>query len=784
MMRGMREKRDNGPSIDELDEVKGVVVTVVQRRDDWAVIEIQPEGGKPWDTITAVGSLPSIREGHQVTVRGRHRNGPRGPRFEVDRRLCAQVSVPTTAEGVAKWLCGFRGFGPHWAQKIIDHFGPEPEKVIKTLHEDPKLLLQVPGLAKIAERIMPVFEQEIGHGELQSLLFSVGLSAGLVRKVIDTFGPKAGKIVAENPYQMIGRVRGVGFDSADKIAKQTGVTPESLERIAAGLEHLLDEARDEGHCFIPRFQLTFQAAGLLSLHKDTVDKGLSMLLKGEGDTPPRLVQAEKAAIYRGAMLRAEKLIAADLTARLAKGDYRPLPPEVYDWWKGQTKTTLSAGQEAAVFQAIAKRVLIITGGAGTGKTTTLRAIVEILGALDLKIQGAAPTGRAAKRAEQVTRRNFMTIHRLTGAKGEYGEGKERGPNELLTQIDTLIIDEMSMVDIPLLAQLLRATPPKVQIIMVGDPNQLPSIGPGRILADLIESGVIPVAALTEVYRQAAESGIIRGATAINQGDMPELKPWTGVPTLGGLHFLEAEDPEDVMSALEDAMGAVLRTEKAPGVKYTLDDMQVIVPQRTTEIGTQAINARLQAHFNPDGAPLPGRPYLRVGDKVMQVVNNYDLDVMNGDVGYIRGFTDTEDGIKVIVAFYQGQDARGQDDWRTIPYGKENLGEIVLSNACSVHKLQGSEAPIIFMVVHSSHGYMLNRRLLYTAVTRGKTCVVLVGLKAAIERAVGNRRTEARNTRLLLRLQEQAKAAKLPTFNHQVHLSPVGTTSAPVDDGAF
>lgn len=779
-MRPMRDNKDRGPALEDLEVLSGLVVTVVKRRDDWAVIEVRPDGMQAWDTRMVVGSLPTVREGHHITVRGKSGVDPaRGPRFQVDRRFCASISVPTTAEGVKSWLCGFRGLGASWAQKIVDHFGPDPAKVIKALHDNPRRLMEVPGLAKIAERIMPVFEQEIGHGELQSLLFSVGLSSGMVRKVIDVFGPKAGKIVAENPYKMIGRVRGMGFDSADKIAQKTGVSLDSLERIAAGLEHLLDEARDEGHAYLPRWSLTHQAAALLGLPRDTISDGLNALLRPEGEAPPRLVQAEDKGIYTAAMLRAETLIATDLIARLAQGDFDPLPQETFAWWRDQSKMTLAPGQQAAVFLAIQKRVCVITGGAGVGKTTVLKAIVEIMGALDLRIQGAAPTGRAAKRAEQVTRRSFMTIHRLTGKNGEERGGRDGKTNELLTQIDVLILDELSMVDIPLAAQLLRSTPPHVQIIMVGDPNQLPAIGPGRILGDLIDSGVIPVAALTEVFRQAAESGIIRGATAINRGEMPELLGWSGEVVPGGMHLLEAQDSDDLIDCLKDAMQDVLKCEKAPGVRYTLDDMQVIVPQKTTEVGTKAINDHLQAFFNPHGAPLRSRPYLRVGDKVMQIVNNYELDVMNGDVGYINGTMEGEGGEEVQVMFYMGTDAAGRDEWRNVLYSKENLSEIVLSNACSVHKLQGSEALIIFMIVHTAHAYMLNRRLLYTAVTRGKVSVILVGMPAAITAAVANRRTEARNTRLLIRLQAAALAAGLPTYGHSPAAPP-----EPVDEDGF
>ena len=543
-------------------------------------------------------------------------------------------------------------------------------------------------------------------------------------RIFKTYGADAIRLISENPYRLARDIRGIGFKSADQIAQKLGIEKTAMIRARAGIAYALTEAMDEGHCGLPRDELLTMAAALLEVPGEIIETALELEL-GDGEVIADTVE-ERPCIFLAGLHRAERAIAGRLRT-LATGSL-PWPAidaeKAIPWVETKAAITLAESQREAVRLALQSKLLVITGGPGVGKTTLVNSILKILTVKGVRIALAAPTGRAAKRLSESTGLEAKTIHRLLEADPVHGGFRRREDNTL--ECDLLVVDETSMIDVPLMHALLKAVPDQSALILVGDVDQLPSVGPGQVLADIIASGVVPVVRLTEVFRQAAESRIIVNAHRINQGLMPE---WVQDPA-SDFHFIECVDPEDGVAKILQIV-----RERIPA-RYGLDpirDIQVLCPMNRGGLGARSLNIDLQKALNPPGELRVERfgSTFAVGDKAMQVENDYDREVYNGDLGVIRSID--PEASEIVIEF----------DGRPVTYGFGELDEIVLAYATTIHKSQGSEYPAVVIPLTTQHYPMLQRNLLYTAVTRGKRLVVIVGQRKAMAIAVKGRQTRRR-----------------------------------------
>jgi exodeoxyribonuclease V alpha subunit len=693
-----------------------------------------------------VGYAAEISAGEWVTVSGTWVNDrEHGQQFKA---AFLRSSPPTTAEGIEKYLGSgmIRGIGPIYASKLVAMFGAE---VFEVIEQAPERLREVPGIGRVrAGRIAQAWADQKVVREIMVFLHSHGVGTARAVRIFKTYGNDAVQVMAENPYRLARDIRGIGFRTADAIAARLGIEPTAMIRLRAGINYALLEASGEGHCGLPAAEL-LKLAGELLAEERPDETGASRRVPLE----PALIQtaldlelsegsvvadslAGEPGIFLSHLHRDERGIAEALL-ELAQG----APPwgvidaqRAIGWVERRLGLELAASQRAAVEQALASKVLVITGGPGVGKTTLINAILQILAAKQLRIQLCAPTGRAAKRMAEATGVEAKTIHRLLEFDpAVYGF---RRNSDLPLECDLLVVDETSMVDVPLMASLLAAVPEKAALFLVGDVDQLPSVGPGQVLADLIGSGAVPVTRLTEVFRQAASSRIITSAHAINAGRMPDLQPRSGngETALSDFYFLQAETPEQ-------AVGLILKlvAERIPA-RFGLDpigQVQVLCPMARGGCGARALNAELQQVLNPDPAEQVERFGWRFapGDKVMQIANDYEKEVFNGDLGTIDSLD--ADNSELTVVF----------DGRSVTYGWGELDALVLAYACTIHKSQGSEYPAVVIPLLTQHYAMLQRNLVYTGITRGKQLVVLVGQTKALAMAVKNHRGRRRYTRL-------------------------------------
>ena len=714
------------------ESISGLIerVTFHNEENGFAVLKIKAKGHR--DLVTVVGSLPSVSAGEWLTAEGRWGvDREFGQQFKAELLNC---SAPTTREGIEKYLGSgmVKGIGPIYAKKLVDKFGEQIFDVIEKHSAD---LQTVDGIGPKRRQIIKAAwaEQKVIR-QIMVFLHSQGVSTSRAVRIYKTYGDDAVERVRANPYALASDIHGIGFKTADEIAQRIGIPFDSLLRACAGLTHVLAEAMDDGHCALPTHLLKERAVQLLAVPEKIVDAALA---KNIAESKlARETHAGEELIFIPAIQRAEEQI-ADRIRKLAAAPAN-YPPIDFDkaaaWCEQKTGKTLAPSQRDALRKALASRALVITGGPGVGKTTLLNAVLKILRAKKVRCLLSAPTGRAAKRLFDATGLEARTIHRLLEAQpgGRFGRN-ESNPVEC----DLLVVDETSMVDVPLMSRLLRATPFSSSLLLVGDVDQLPSVGPGMVLRDLIDSKTIPVVRLTEVFRQAANSRIITNAHRINQGFLPEAST---TESDSDFHFIEREEPERIADTLVEVV-----KHRIPA-KFKLDpicDIQVLCPMNRGSLGVRELNLRLQNELN---SPRIGEPHVekfgwqfRLRDKVIQTQNDYDKDVFNGDIGQIVKIDPAER--EVTVRF----------DGRNVPYDFGEMDELSLAYAITIHKSQGSEFPAVVIPVATQQYMLLQRNLIYTGVTRGKKLVVLIGQKKALGMAVHNNRTESRFSALLPRL---------------------------------
>ena len=635
------------------------------------------------------------------------------------RARFVRTSAPTSTDGIERYLASgmIRGIGPVYARKLVKAFG---EKVFDIIESSPDRLNEIAGIGKVrARRITDAWAEQKIVREIMVFLHSHGVGTARAVRIFKTYGADAVQVMSENPYRLARDIRGIGFKTADAIAMKLGIEKTAMVRIRAGISYALSEAMSDGHCGLPVNELVPLAVGLLEVSSELVQTALDLELADAtvvsdsvGETP---------CIFLAGLHRAEITIANRIHCLV--NETLPWayiePDKALPWIEQKTGLSLAESQDAAVRLALMSKVLVITGGPGVGKTTIVNSILRILSVKDVKLQLCAPTGRAAKRMSEATGFEARTIHRLLEVDPKSGAFKRDADNPI--DCDMLVVDEASMVDVLLMQSLMKAIPDQATLLIVGDIDQLPSVGPGQVLADVIASGAVTVVRLTEVFRQAAESRIITTAHRINQGQMPDLSKPEGE---SDFYFVEADEPEAAVRRIIDLVKLhIPRRFKLDPVR----DIQVLCPMNRGGVGARSLNIELQAALNPAGE----RKVERFGwtfaphDKVMQIQNDYDKEVYNGDIGFVED-VDPDSG-ELIATF----------DGRNVAYGFGELDMLVPAYAATIHKSQGSEYPAVIIPVMTQHYTMLQRNLLYTGVTRGKRLVVLVGQKKAVAIAVKN-----------------------------------------------
>jgi len=722
------------------DRISGSIerVTFHSEETGFSVLQVKFRGKRYLATV--VGTLPSVTPGEWIEAKGHWAiDHQHGRQFKAEH---LEVSHPDTIEGIEKYLGSglIKGIGPQFAARLVQAFGLE---VFNVIERQPKSLLDAQGIGPIRyERITTAWEEQKAVRKIMVFLHSHGVGTSRASRIYKTYGEEALGKVQENPYCLARDIWGIGFKTADEIAGRLGVPKDSLIRARAGVEFVLQESTEEGHCAYPREDLTKRASKLLEIPEQKIEEAIEK--ETEEGTLVQHGNRGLQLIYLAALDAAERLLAQHL-ARLAAGSH-PCPSinfqKALDWIEKRLSIRLANRQRETLQKATQAKVLVITGGPGVGKTTLVNSIVKILEAKGLRVRLAAPPGRAAKRMSEATGREAQTIHRLLEFDPGTGKFKHHQRNPL--KGDLFILDETSMIDLVLAYRMVRAIPLHAGLILVGDVDQLPSVGPGNVLRDIIDSEVFPVQRLNEVFRQAAESSIIMNAHRINAGELPQ---WPQAKTEqevdSDFYFIRCSDPGKGAELIQHLI------QKRIPERFGFDsvtDIQVLTPMQKGQLGARGLNLMLQSSLNPSESGISRYGYrFSVGDKVMQIVNNYDKDVFNGDIGLVENLQFEE---RELVVRFEG---------RRVRYDFEQLDELVLSYAITIHKSQGSEYPCVVIPVHTQHYTLLQRNLLYTAVTRGKRLVVLVGTLKALNISLSKVEARRRITTLRERLADFKRA---------------------------
>src|SRR5215469_9700775 len=687
-----------GPDTSSTEEVSGLIerVTFHNEENGFCVLRVRVRGHR--DEVTVVGSLPTVTAGEWLEAEGWWvRDKEHG--LQLKAQLMKTVP-PTTVEGIERYLSSglVKGIGPVLAKKLVGRFGAEVLGVIENRVTE---LQSVDGIGpKRQERIAHAWQEAKQVREIMLFLHSHGVSTSRAVRIFKTYGEQAIEKVRSNPYMLAKDIYGIGFATADQIAQKIGIPRDSLDRARAGIDHVLLEATSEGHCALPLEKLKLTAAKLLETPEATIEQALSQML-----TSGSLLLEEidgDALIFLPHLRKAEEGLAAKIKALTqAPMIYPPIDFEkAATWCQQRTGKTLASSQREALKTVLQNRVVVITGGPGVGKTTLVNSILTILRAKKVKCLLCAPTGRAAKRLTETTGVEARTIHRLLEVDPATGRFLRNEDKPL--DCGLLIVDETSMVDVLLMHALLRALPKNAALILVGDVNQLPSVGPGSALRDLIESGLLPVVRLTEVFRQAAASKIITGAHLIRQGRMPEFH----IPEPGSdFHFVERDTPEEIAATLlRLVQDRIPKGQELDPIR----DIQVLCPMNRGSIGVRELNIALQQALNPRGQSEPAVERFgwrfQVRDKVIQTENNYNKEVFNGDIGTVEKIDLVEH--EVFVRY----------DDRLVTYDFGELDEVSLAYAITIHKSQGSEFPAVVIPMAMQHYMLLERNLIYTGIT--------------------------------------------------------------------
>ena len=802
----MKTSSQSGLFPDTGGVLTGTVDRIRFRAEDtgYTVLVVQPDGDFP--PVAVVGYLSSIQEGERAEFEGEWKEHPRfGRQFHA---ILSKPIIPTTVEGIEKFLASgtLKNIGPALAKRIVSRFGADSLDIIEN---EPRRLLAIPGLGE--KKLAGMVESWKSQSEIKEVILFLqeyDVPLYLAEKIFRAYGAAATHVLRENPYRLPTDIYGVGFRTADRVAQKLGVPADAPSRLEAGAVYVLTRLGEtNGHVYVPMDHLIAEAADILDAPRARVGEAVASLQKsgavvvetlssppagGEGGESPLPAGGEggessRQVVYAQPFYAAETEVARRLTALMSaprdEARYEAalrgkgaVGATLRDRLEAVSKRALAGGmasgdQARAIQGALVEKVLIVTGGPGTGKTTVIEAVTRLYAELGLQVLLGAPTGRAAKRLSEVTGHEAATIHRLLEFSWTSG-GFLRDAAQPLTG-DVVIIDEASMVDIHLMAHLLRAVPDSASFILVGDVDQLPSVGPGTVLGDAIESGALPVVRLREVFRQAKESLIVENAHRVNRGEMPR-EPKTS-EVLRDYYFIEESDAERCADILVE-----LCRERI-GARFGLDpisDVQVISPMQRGVLGVQKLNARLQEALNPPGSGPSlqgGGRIFRPGDKVIQIRNNYEKNVFNGDIGIVEGVDPSEGSIRVNF------------DGESVEYSRASLDEVIHAYAVTIHKSQGSEYPAVVIPLHTQHYPMLQRNLVYTALTRAKRLAIFIGTKKALAMAVKNAKVRRRWSHLSDRMRSDARLpprpAPLPAEEPAEALSSRDETSTRDEPGA-
>jgi exodeoxyribonuclease V alpha subunit len=700
-------------------------ITYHNQDNGFCVLRVKVKGYK--DLVTVTGSSPALSAGEYIKCSGAWYNDSNyGQQFKAD---FLKALPPETLEGIEKYLGSglIKGIGQHFAKKLVSEFG---NQVFDVIEQKPELLSTLQGIGKVrANSICKNWKDQKIVREIMIFLQSHGVGTTRATRIFKTYGAEAISIVSNNPYQLAKDIRGIGFISADTIANNLGIEKDSLIRARAGLSHILLEATSNGHCGLPKDTLIDNSIKLLEIDRTLVELAIEKEIALKTIIYDFI--KDKACIFLASYHFYERQIAKLLLAiKKSSIDWGinnalELLPQI----EQKLNIELADNQKKAIAQTLSEKLMVITGGPGTGKTTLVKALLKVLESKQLTIKLCAPTGRAAKRLSETTGLEATTIHRLLEIDPSQGGFKYNEDNKLLC--DYLIVDESSMIDVPLFYSLIKSLPDHTGLLLVGDVDQLPSVGAGQVLKDIISSDVIKTIKLTQIFRQSSTSDIITNAHNINQGILPNLSP----PKDGtDFYFISAEPGENIINKI-----ITIVSDRIPK-KFNLDpihDIQLLCPMQRGGSGARSLNIELQKVLNPnyaEGIVKFGNTFAK-GDKVMQTENNYDQDTYNGDIGVIAAINKEEQ--EVVINFYGNE----------VIYDYSDLDQITLAYATTIHKSQGSEYPAVIIPITMQSYMMLRRNLIYTAITRGKKLVIVIGQKKALAMAVKDTKSSNRYSKL-------------------------------------